>query len=47
MLSLLHQALLIAPYEDQRRDGDEQAEHDPDGSDWCYQPMYIAAEELE
>jgi hypothetical protein len=30
----------IENMEDQRREGDEQAEYDPDGSDWCCQPMY-------
>ena len=45
MLGLL-QALLVASHEDQRRNGDEETEHDCNGSDWACQPMRIVAEEV-
>ena len=45
MLGLL-QSLLVASHEDQRRNGDEETEHEHNGSDWSCQPMHIVAEEV-
>src|SRR2546425_3224784 len=45
-LSLLLQASLVAPHEDQGRDGDERAQHDCNRSDRPCQPMDIITEEV-
>lgn len=46
MLSLLLQASLVAPHENQRRDGDEQAQCERNRSDWSCQPMHIITKEV-
>jgi len=46
VLGLLLQSLLVASHEDERHDGDVETEHDRNGSDWFYQPMYIVTWEL-
>ncbi len=46
MLSLLLQASLVAPHENQRRDDDEQTQCDRNQSDRSCQPMHIIAEEV-
>ena len=46
MLSLLLQASLVAPHENQRRDEDEQTQCDRNQSDRSCQPMHNIAEEV-